>query len=205
MGGCVSSLEEEIMATTQQAPSPSNNNNQQHSTAINAAISKLQELGINFLALDFDQTILDVHTRGRWNGTLEELLPHVRPVFAQLIQAALANNIHVAIVTFTTQIKFVRGVLESITPHAEKIPIRGSDRSWSYNGEGSQEGKQPYMASAVEELEHKSSDIRISKQTTLLIDDDARNIRYALADGTRAVWFNPDKPHLLLQDLIKLV
>ena len=189
------------MATTQQQAQ-----HQQHSTAINAAISKLQELGINFLALDFDQTILDVHTRGRWNGTLEELVPHVRPVFAQLIQAALANGLHVAIVTFTTQIKFVRGVLEAIIPaHADKIPIRGSDRSWSYNGEGSQDGKQPYMASAVEELEHRSNDIRISKQTTVLIDDDARNIRYALADGTRAVWFNPDKPHLLLQDLIKLV
>jgi hypothetical protein len=177
-----------------------------HSTAITAAISKFKELGINFLAIDFDQTILDVHTGGRWPGTLEELLPHVRPVFAQLIPAALDNDIHVAIVTFTCQIRLVRGVLEKIVgvPKTMLIPIRGNDRSWQYKGMGSMDGKQAFMASAVEELEHGNS-VEITKKSTLLIDDDAKNIRYALVDNTRAIWFNPEKPHLLLQDIIKLV
>ena len=39
----------------------------------------------------------------------------------------------------------------------------------------------------------------------LTIDDDARNIRYALRDGLRAVWFDPQRPHRLLPDIVRLV
>jgi len=180
----------------------------QHSRAITSAVAKFKELGINFLAVDFDQTILDVHTGGHWQGSQEELFVHVRPVFAQLIQAVAEDeDMHTAVVTYTRQINFVRGVLDHIVgPEAsQQIPIRGSDRSWEYKGTGSMKGKQPYMASAVEELESRNEGLRISKATTLLIDDDSRNIRYALKDGTRALWFNPDKPHMLLQDIMKLV
>lgn len=179
----------------------------QYSEAIASSIAKLKELGINFLALDFDQTILEIHTGGRWTSTLEELLPHVRPVFAQLIPAALENDIHVGIVTFTSQTStIVRGVLDHIlgAQAASQIPIRGSDRTWRYEGTGSMDGKQPHIASAVEELETHFN-VEITKATTLLIDDDVRNIRYALNDGTRAVWFNPRKPHMLLQNIMKLL
>jgi hypothetical protein len=177
-----------------------------HSTAILSAISKLKEVGINFLALDFDQTILDIHTGGSWKGSLEELFPHVRPVFAQLIQAAVDNDMQVAVVTFSVQSRYVRGVLDHIVgiQASQQIPIRGGDRSWQYHGSGSLAGKQSHMASAVEELEGRFH-VQISKQSTLLIDDDVRNIRFALGDGTRATWFNPKKPHLLLQDILKLV
>jgi hypothetical protein len=177
-----------------------------HSTAIVSAISKLKEVGISFLALDFDQTILDIHTGGAWKLTLEELFPHVRPVFAQLIQAAVDNDMQVAVVTFSVQSRYVRGVLDHIVgiQASQQIPIRGGDRSWQYQGPGSLAGKQSHMASAVEELEARF-EVQISKQSTLLIDDDVRNIRFALGDGTRAIWFNPKKPHLLLQDILRLV
>ena len=179
----------------------------QYSEAIASSIKRLKELGINFLALDFDQTILEIHTGGRWTSTLEELLPHVRPVFAQLMQAAVENEIQVAIVTYTGQIGLVRGVLDHTlgAQAATQIPIRGNDRSWRYEGDGSMDGKQPHMASAVEELESRFPGVEITKATTLLIDDDAKNIRYALNDGTRAIWFNPRKPHHLLQNIMKLV
>jgi len=226
-------------------------------------------VGINFLALDFDCTILDIHTGGNWKGTLEELLPHIRPVYAQLIKAALTNNMEVAVVTFSRQVKFVRGVLDHIFSSSDmdsetleaigvlgvgnvvdttnRIPIRGGDRSWRYDGAGSDEGKQPHMASAVEELETRrdedylrakaaasasmSGGVRtpppngaaseaepgtthasdeppppepITRKTTLLLDDDAKNIRHAFNNQTRAVWFNPEKPHKLLPQLLKL-
>lgn len=253
------------------------------------------DVGINFLALDFDQTILDIHTGGNWKGSLEELFPHIRPVYAQLIVAALTNQMEVAIVTFTCQTKFVRGVLDYIfsvgleegfmdpqtlesigvmtgigntVDTSHRIPIRGGDRSWKYNGMGSVEGKQPHMASAVEELEfrrendfshfkavkdladsnsggvstpppnetekeeivvletpvypdrsnriperrlelqsHAESQYLsepITRNTTLLLDDDARNIRHALENDVRAVWFNPKKPNKLLPELLRL-
>lgn len=250
-------------------------------------------VGINFLALDFDQTILDIHTGGNWKGSLEELFPHIRAVYAQLIKAALTNGMEVAIVTFTCQTKFVRGVLDhifsscldngtmdpqtleaigviggigNIVDTSCRIPIRGGDRSWRYNGKGSIDGKQPHMASAVEELEARreedylrakaaaerisgktaSGGVRtpppngskkyrsnedddetatppspgrrtassansteplpepITRKTTLLLDDDGRNIRHALENEVRAVWFNPKKPHKLLSDLMRL-
>ena len=150
---------------------------QQLRTATKKAIQKLKELEINFLALDFDQTILDIHTGGSWKGTVEELYPHIRPEFKSLITAAIATNgeIEIAIVTFSCQTRMVRGVIDhiitigldenskqtipgligigGIVDTSTKIPIRGGDRSWRYNGSGSINGKQPHMASAVEELD----------------------------------------------------
>lgn len=176
------------------------------STAITNAIHRLKEVGVNLLAVDFDQTLIDIHTGGRWHGSVDELTDHVRPEFQQLLNACMESDIHVAIVTFSQQAPLIKGVLETIVgaDRASRIPVRGADRSWTYNGVGSQEGKQAHMASAVEELE-QSGLVQITKQTTLLIDDDQRNIRYALKDGVRAIWFNPDKPHHLLRDLARLV
>lgn len=162
-------------------------------------------MGVNFLALDFDQTILDIHTGGVWRGTLPEIFPHVRPVFVDLMRAAQAADLQIAVVTFSHQTFLVRGVLDSVLKDGStRVPIRGGDRSWTYSGKGSHIGKQPHMASAVEELEHRF-DVQITKKSTLLIDDDPKNIRYALREGVRAIWFNPQKPHRLLQEIRKLV
>jgi hypothetical protein len=196
---------------------------------LESAISRLHELQVNLVALDFDQTIIDIHTRGRWTGTWEELVPHVRPEIQKLMAACCVSNIQMCVVTFSGQVKIVRGVIEAIVgpDRASRIPIRGSDRSWSYEGVGSRERKQPYIASAVEELEQmhfqlqpqasggEGDDdeadppspprIEITRNTTLLIDDDPKNVRVALEDGVRAIWFNPAKPHHLLQNIAKLV
>ena len=47
---------------------------------------------VNFLALDFDLTILDVHTSGRWPGTPEQLAQRIRPFFQTLIPVAIAQG-----------------------------------------------------------------------------------------------------------------
>ena len=70
-----------------------------------AAVTHLLSSSINFLALDFDLTILSVHTGGAWPGTPEELSRHVRPVFYRLIEAALEANLAVAVVTFSPQVR----------------------------------------------------------------------------------------------------
>lgn len=87
---------------------------------------------------------------------------------------------------------------------AHTIIIRGGDRSWSYEGAGSRNGKQGHMASAVEELHQLDPNTEITKSTTLLIDDDRNNIKMALSDGVRATWLNPSKPYRLLKDLQQL-
>ena len=47
---------------------------------------------VNFLALDFDLTILDIHTSGRWPGTPEQLAQRIRPFFQVLIPVAIAQG-----------------------------------------------------------------------------------------------------------------
>lgn len=202
------STEKETTNTTTEMTSPplppSSNN------MLQTALDRLSSLGINCLALDFDQTIIDIHTGGRWPGTAEELIEHVRPEFWQLLNACCSddNSIHVMIVTFSKQPDMIRSLLQHVVTPPEavaNIPIRGGDRSWRYNGVGSHDGKQAHIASAVEELLANGAAESITKQTTLLIDDDRKNIQHALKDGTRAVWFNPNKPHRLWKDLVQIV
>eukprot|EP00538_Stauroneis_constricta_P007051 CAMPEP_0119561588 /NCGR_PEP_ID=MMETSP1352-20130426/18043_1 /TAXON_ID=265584 /ORGANISM="Stauroneis constricta, Strain CCMP1120" /LENGTH=213 /DNA_ID=CAMNT_0007609821 /DNA_START=126 /DNA_END=767 /DNA_ORIENTATION=- len=190
--------------TTETSKSSSNN------TTVEDAVTRLKELGINLLAIDFDQTIVSVHTYGRWKDTVPALIPHIRTELKQLILLSVQNDIQIAIVTFSPQIRIVRGILEAIfaddnPEFAQTIPIRGGDRSWEYKGNGSLNGKQPHIASAVEELEHRDRSIEITRSTTVLIDDDDKNIVVALNEGTRAVWLNPKKPHRLFKDIKRLV
>lgn len=171
------------------------------------AVDKLVDCGINFLAVDFDQTMIDVHTGGRWQGTAIELSEHMRPVFLHFLPAATSRNIRIAVCTFSGQTKHIRDVLEYLFPDiAELIVIRGNDRTWEYHGNGLRMGKQQHMASAAEELVAKPAlgVTDVSKATTLLIDDDPRNIRKSLKDGTRAIWFNPREPNQLLDNILLL-
>jgi len=177
------------------------------SAAVNAAVQPLNKLGVNLLALDFDETLIGIHTHGCWPHSLQALVPHVRPEFRDLLRAVIASNIHVAIVTLSCQPSLIKGVLEELLgdEQADKIPVRGGDGSWSYTGTGSKDGKQAHLASALEELHQSCSDIEITKGTTLLIDDDHRNIRIALNDGFKAIWLDPSKPENLLQDIANMV
>ena len=53
----------------------------------------LKTCGINFIAVDFDQTLVECHTGGRWNGTVAELSAKIRPIFRSLIPRALNKSI----------------------------------------------------------------------------------------------------------------
>uniref|UniRef100_A0A7S4UPU6 Uncharacterized protein n=1 Tax=Ditylum brightwellii TaxID=49249 RepID=A0A7S4UPU6_9STRA len=78
------------------------------------AVTRLIELKINFLAIDFDQTIVDVHTHGQWKGSAHELSTHVRPLFQHLIPAAITADIKVAVVTFSPQCGQIKDVRASV-------------------------------------------------------------------------------------------
>jgi len=98
----------------------------------------------------------------------------------------------------------IRTVLGLVFPGVEFV-IRGGDRSWKYEGEGSKKGKMAHMASASEEIIANNPNLQISKSTTLLIDDDANNIKTALKEGVRAIWLNPRNSHQLIADVQALV
>ena len=226
---------------------------------IEEVLAKIRSLGINFIAIDFDQTLIDTHTGGRYPGTVHDIISHVRPIFIELITAALQppppislqHTIHIAIVTYSKQPALIRSILEHLldVDMASRIIIRGNDKSWSYEGNGMKDGKQSHMASAVEEILHHhhiatehdtfinnppastenqtntiatqpvtvppvpsaaaittNATLIITRETSLLIDDDTRNIRIALRNGTRAIWYNPNAlPQQLYHDFAQLV
>jgi|ERR1719181_406622 hypothetical protein len=118
---------------------------------------------------------------------------------------AMDAGIHVAIVTLSPQVPLISAVLQLIFPAScDMIPIRGSDGNWFYAGQGSLEGKQPHLASAVEELTHCHS-AQINRRTSLLIDDDAKNVSRALDNGVNAILFCPADSLCLRRGILALV
>ena len=72
--------------------------------------------GIKVLALDFDKTIVDVHTAGFWRQGTLKLAEHVRPCFEALIRAALPTELHLCVVTYSMQPNLIRDVLRTVMP-----------------------------------------------------------------------------------------
>jgi len=168
-------------------------------------IDKLKAAGINFLAIDFDKTLISEHTSGKWEGTVEDLATKTRPFFRQFIPLALDKGILVAIVTLSPQVNIITEMMLLVFPqHAKYIAIRGDDNTWSYQGKGCMKGKQRHMASAAEELVsiNKTSNCRISRSTTLLMDDDLDNVRTALNAHTRAIFCDPNNFRRMVDDLL---
>ena len=69
-------------------------------------MSALHQAGINLLAIDFDLTLIDVHTGGCWAGSAATLAARVRPCMKQLMDEALSFGTHVAVVTFSPQVRW---------------------------------------------------------------------------------------------------
>ena len=96
-------------------------------------IQKLLSLSIKLVAVDFDLTILNVHTQGSWQFTAKALASRVRPSFKQFLAAALnCNDLYVAVVTQSPQVSLVREVLQEALPESNtgRIHIRGVDGTW---------------------------------------------------------------------------
>lgn len=55
-------------------------------------VSGLESRSINFLAVDFDQTLINRHTGGEYSGPVSELVSAVRPFFRVLIPQAISRG-----------------------------------------------------------------------------------------------------------------
>mmetsp|Transcript_37932 Transcript_37932/g.46337 ORF Transcript_37932/g.46337 Transcript_37932/m.46337 type:complete len:231 (-) Transcript_37932:87-779(-) len=164
------------------------------------AVSRLKDLKINFLALDFDLTIIDRHTGGKWINTPFDLATHVRPIFRHVIPLAISHGLAVAVTTFSSQVELIATVLRQVFPEdvAGRIPVEGGmgDRATVLEF-----GKQRHIAKAIHRIEANLPLVNISPESTLLVDDDQNNINVAKRFGCGAVWFNPDNPVELLDDV----
>lgn len=159
-------------------------------------VAELNQKRIKLLAIDFDQTLLTIHTGGMWKGGVAKLLEHVRPSVIQLIEAALLDpnsSIWVSIVTYSMQPWLIRELLNQAIPNGNtsRIIVRGNTPDWTRKGTSWQLGKEEHISSVVTELYNRSHAI-IKPEHILLLDDDPKNVEIAKSFQHQAFQVDPD-------------
>ena len=176
-------------------------------------IGRMKHHGIRLIALDWDMTVLDCHTRNNWYGPATELARHIRPLFKHLMNQALAADLAVAIVTFSEQTRLIREALAHAIPctggsrwGGSRIIVRGCDQSWDsseiFGRYFDQDlvcneepgcnayGKLPHLAAAMREVERREGGSTIDRDEVLLVDDDRQNCMVAGAQKLKTVLFH---------------
>jgi hypothetical protein len=88
------------------------------------------------VALDFDHTLVDLHTDREEAFEIPVLAEYIRPFFMEFIPLAINSNILVAIVTFSRHVHMIYSLLKHCfgATTADRMTIRGNDGSWEYVG-----------------------------------------------------------------------
>lgn len=157
-------------------------------------VQKLLSLSIKLVAVDFDKTIINIHTRGVWQFTSKSLVPRVRPSFKQFFTAMLnCSDLHVAVVTYSPQTTLIREVLEQALPDCDtsRIHYRGTDGNWKGVKGVPKEGKQQHIESVLNQIE-KDHKVKIKKKEVILLDDDEKNISVARSCKMQALLIKGD-------------
>ena len=99
--------------------------------------------GIKMVAVDFDLTLVSVHTNGSWIFTARPLASRIRPGFPEFFREILRQGLCLSIVTFSPQVELVRDVLRTILSErdVERICIRGNTADWKPYPSCRKEGK----------------------------------------------------------------
>lgn len=130
--------------------------------------------------MDFDATMVDLHTQGLWRDGAEKLAQHVRPDFQCYIAECLNRGIFVTIATFSMQKTLISEVLKASIPHSQAghIPVFGGNDIMPGLGQG----KRSQLVLSLKYANSKS-DTPLTQTNALLVDDDSTNTRLALDDG----------------------
>ncbi|GFR64056.1 hypothetical protein ElyMa_000170500 [Elysia marginata] len=83
---------------------------------VDSFASALTKKGIRLLAVDFDKTLIDIHSRGMWDEGVNKLAAHVRPCMRDLLEDAHHKGVFVAIVTYHRQDWLLKDVLGKVLP-----------------------------------------------------------------------------------------
>lgn len=167
----------------------------------------LRSIGAKLVCIDFDATLVRVHTGGAWTRSAQELYTHVRPLFLALVPRLVHIGVHVAVVTFSPQMQLIRQVLALSFPVdiAQRLILRCDDASWQLAHADAtgfaplwQTGgrhldrtcKLPFVISAALQASNERHEI-IRNRDTVLFDDDAANIRVVNDSGITGIYFDP--------------
>jgi hypothetical protein len=166
-------------------------------------VASMRRAGVRLLVLDFDQTLVSLHTRGKWSGPGNELGKHVRPVFLELVPVALRKGIAVSVATLSPQRRMVQHALaEAFGPTvARQILVRCLDGSWTPALECeipeswrhcSRRGKAEHVLSVVSKIHAARSESGAGDEALIepgnvcIIDDDVMTVKQARLDGMAA-------------------
>lgn len=83
---------------------------------VDSFVVALHKKGIKLLAVDFDKTIIDIHSGGMWDEGVDKLALHVRPCMRDLMETASNKGLFVAIVTYHRQSWLIKEVLQKVLP-----------------------------------------------------------------------------------------
>ncbi|XP_035685114.1 uncharacterized protein LOC118421725 [Branchiostoma floridae] len=156
-------------------------------------VQKLRTAGVRLVALDWDRTIITVHTKGCWEDGPSKLAKHVRPCFKYFIAACLDSSLHLCVVTFSSQSPLIKDTLKIAIPHSDTsaIIIRGNTKDWARIQGVPILGKQQHIASAIREVTSKRHQV-IQPGEVILMDDDTENLKIAETFGHRAFFVRDD-------------
>ncbi len=154
----------------------------------------LTKKDIKVLTIDFDQTLVSVHTGGQWKSSYQHLSHAVRKFFVELITKALLKEFHVAIVTFSFQVKLIKEVLCYTygKEKGNKIKVYG----W-YPQRYKEIGKQGHIERCLNDINSKNN-ISLTNKNVILIDDDNNNINIAKINDIKTGWLKVEDIKIFL-------
>ena len=157
-------------------------------------LNYLAKKDIKVLTIDFDQTLVSVHTGGQWKSSYQHLSLAVRKFFVELITEALLKEFHVAIVTFSFQVKLIKEVLcyRYGKEMGNKIKVYG----W-YPELYKKIGKQVHIETCLNDI-NSENNISLTNKNVILIDDDNNNINIAKENDIKTGLLNVEDRKIFL-------
>eukprot|EP00924_Labyrinthula_sp_SR-Ha-C_P008715 maker-scaffold_2-snap-gene-0.3-mRNA-1 protein AED:0.00 eAED:0.00 QI:98/1/1/1/1/1/4/50/354 len=130
---------------------------------------KIKSIGIKILAIDFDETLLSIHTKSEWKYSAKSLSQYIRPFFNSFLKEASKQKFKTIIVTFSEQKALIKRVCNLCFDGNVEI-FCGSDgiNNWK-------NGKNNHLKKVLKKFNVENSEI-------LFVDNDKRNVENAKAE-----------------------
>ncbi|EQC29874.1 hypothetical protein SDRG_12418 [Saprolegnia diclina VS20] len=192
-------------STTPPAPPRTDND---EATLVSQIVASIQARSCRLVCIDFDKTLLDIHTNGEWTKTAEDLVGHVRPLFVSILPQLHVHGVHLAITTFSPQADLVQRVLQLVLDPttANAIPVFADNARPSPVEDTNDDDDDASIPAHVRlDKRHKLSYVLSAARHravrlghALLMDDDATNLHDVAAYNVQTLWY---EHHESLQSL----
>ncbi|XP_061189917.1 uncharacterized protein LOC133197740 [Saccostrea echinata] len=155
-------------------------------------VSSIEKKGIRVVAVDFDQTLIKIHSGGVWKDSTDNLAKHIRPCMKDLLEVSLQRELIVCIVTFHSQPWVIRELLKKLLKKdAEKIYVQANTIEFRERHNYEYLGKEAHITAVLTEVYNRQKVI-IKPQEIILFDDDQDNVDTALKFGHWAFQIKDD-------------